>query len=175
MICRCLIQAAPSSMFTHGRRKEATEKCDHNGGLVQLLLNDFNPLAASRQILCITGKKCRYGARLKRILNAATNDCTERRFLVDMRDENSKWGGRHCGSLPPRGGNGGELILTPHVGPASSKLKRNGVTASDSRQRWQYPAPQQRPAQVPAWRAPAHPPASVFRRSLGSERCRVMV
>jgi len=45
MICRCLIQAAPSSMFTHGRRKEGgTEKCDHNGGLVQLLLNDFNHL-----------------------------------------------------------------------------------------------------------------------------------
>src|SRR5437016_8729083 len=93
---------------------DGTEKCDHNGGLVQLLLNDFNPLAASRQILCITGKKCRYGARVKRILNAATNDCTERRFLVAMRDEDSKWSGRHWGGiLPPRGGNDGELILTP--------------------------------------------------------------
>ena len=109
--------------------------------MVQLLLNDFNPLAASRQILCITGKKCRYGARVKRILNAATNGCTERRFLVDMRDEDSQWSGRHCGSLPPRGCNGGELILTPHVGPASSKLKRRSVTASDSRQRTPYLAP----------------------------------
>src|SRR5437016_7968586 len=93
---------------------DGTEKCDHNGGLVQLLLNDFNPLAASRQILCITGKKCRYGARVKRILNAATNDCTERRFLVALRDEDSKWSGRHWGGiLPQRGGNDGELILTP--------------------------------------------------------------
>src|SRR5207237_146721 len=131
---------------------DGTEKCDHNGGLVQLLLNDFNPLAASRQILCITGKKCRYGARVKRILNAATNGCTERRFLVDMRDEDSQWSGRHCGSLPPRGCNGGELILTPHVGPASSKLKRRSVTASDSRQRTPYLAPS------------VAPPADVGRR-----------
>src|SRR2546429_3845970 len=106
---------------------DGTEKCDHNGGLVHLLLNAFNPLAASRQIRGITGKKCLYGARVKRILDAATNDCTERCFLVDMRDEDSKWSGRHCGSLPPRGGNDGELILTPR---GAGMVKSLGVAVS---------------------------------------------